>query len=125
MAVNPSGADMKAFLAVDPDQPIVMLNLLRFADGGAARYDEYLAHFQPHAERVGAAVVYFGHGTDPVVAEYGQDWDAVLLVSYPSRRAFSDMVRDPAYQEGTHLRTGALVEAVLQPTVPVITPGPA
>jgi hypothetical protein len=27
-------------------------------------------------------------------------------------------VRDPGYQEGTHLRTEALVEAVLQPTVP-------
>ena len=118
MAVNPTGADMKAFLAADPDQPIVMLNLLRFAPGGAERYDAYLAHFRPHAERVGAHVVYFGHGADPVVAEQGQDWDAVLLVSYPTRRAFSDMVRDPGYQEGTHLRTEALVEAVLQPTVP-------
>ncbi|MCW2719383.1 MAG: hypothetical protein JWR81_3205, partial [Pseudonocardia sp.] len=35
MAVNPTGADMKAFLATDPDEPIVMLNLLRFAEGGA------------------------------------------------------------------------------------------
>lgn len=52
----------------------------------------------------------------PVVAEDGQAWDAVLLVRYPSRRVFSDMVRDPVYQEGTHLRTEALVEAVLQPT---------
>lgn len=118
MAVNPTGADMKAFLAADPDAPIVMLNLLRFAEGGAARYDAYLAHFRPHAEKVGAQVLYFGHGADPIVAEQGQDWDAVLLVSYPSRRAFSDMVRDPGYQEGTHLRTEALVEAVLQPTVP-------
>jgi hypothetical protein len=41
---------------------------------------------------------------------------AVLLVRYPSRRAFSDMVRDPEYQVGTHLRTEALTEAVLQPT---------
>ena len=109
---------MKAFLAVEPDQPIVMLNLLRFAEGGAERYDEYIAHFRPYAAQVGATVVYFGHGGDPIVAEHGQDWDAVLLVSYPSRRAFSDMVRDPGYQEGTHLRTEALVEAVLQPTTP-------
>jgi hypothetical protein len=27
------------------------------------------------------------------------------------------MVRDPAYQAGTHLRSGALVEAVVQPTI--------
>ena len=52
-----------------------------------------------------------------MVAEPGQAWDAVLLVRYPSRKAFSDMVRDPDYQAGTHLRSGALVEAVLQPTV--------
>jgi len=118
MAVNPTGADMKAFLAAGPDQPIVMLNLLRFAEGGAQRYEAYLAHFAPHAEAVGAKVLYYGRGTDPVVAEPGQAWDAVLLVSYPSRRAFSEMVRDPAYQSGTYLRTEALVEAVLQPTVP-------
>ena len=118
MAVNPTGPDMKAFLAEDPDEPVVMLNLLRFAEGGAERYDAYIAHFRTYAAKVGAQVVYFGHGSAPVVAEAGQDWDAVLLVSYPSRRAFSDMVRDPGYQEGTHLRTEALTEAVLQPTVP-------
>lgn len=118
MAVNPTGAGMKAFLAAGPDQPIVMLNLLRFAEGGAQRYDEYVAHFRRFAGKVGAEVLYFGYGTDPIVAEQGQAWDAVLLVSYPSRQAFSDMVRDPGYQEGTHLRTEALVDAVLQPTVP-------
>jgi uncharacterized protein (DUF1330 family) len=118
MAVNPTGADMKEFLADQPEEPVVMLNLLRFAAGGAERYDEYLAHFRPHAERVGAEIVYYGHGTTAIVAEPGQAWDAVLLVSYPSRRAFSRMVRDPGYQAGTHLRTEALTEAVLQPTLP-------
>jgi uncharacterized protein (DUF1330 family) len=117
MAVNPSGAAMKAFLAEDPDQPVVMLNLLRFVEDGVQRYEEYLAHFVPHAEAVGGSVVYYGRGERPLVAEDGQAWDAVLLVSYPSRRAFSDMVRDSAYQAGTHLRTQALVEALLQPTI--------
>lgn len=118
MAVNPTGAGMKAFLAGAPDQPIVMLNLLRFAPDGAERYAEYLLHFRTYAEKVGASVLYYGRGAAPIVAEAGQDWDAVLLVSYPSRQAFSDMVRDPGYQEGTHLRTEALTEAVLQPTTP-------
>lgn len=118
MAVNPTGSDMKAFLAANPDEPVVMLNLLRFAEGGAERYDEYIAHFRTYAQKVGASIVYFGHGGHAVVAEPGQAWDAVLLVSYPSRRAFSEMVRDPGYQEGTHLRTEAVREAVLQPTTP-------
>jgi hypothetical protein len=40
-------------------------------------------------------------------------------VRYPSREAFSRMVADPDYQQFTHFRTEALVEAVLQATVPV------
>jgi hypothetical protein len=39
-------------------------------------------------------------------------------VQYPSRKAFSEMVADPDYQQVTHLRTDSLVEAVLQATVP-------
>jgi uncharacterized protein (DUF1330 family) len=119
MAIDPTGRDMKAFLAEAPDEPITMLNLLRFVDGGAERYAEYLAHFRRASARFGAEVVYYGHGRAPVVAEAGQAWDAVLLVRYPSRKAFSDMVRDPEYQAGTHLRSESLVEAVLQPTVAV------
>jgi uncharacterized protein (DUF1330 family) len=93
-----------------------MLNLLRFREGGQESYEKYLAMFGRYAAEVGAEVLYYGDGNTALVAEQGQDWDAVLLVRYPSRRAFSDMVRNPAYQEGTHLRDEALVEAVLQPT---------
>ena len=118
MAINPTGAGMKAFLEGGPDEPVAMLNLLRFTKGGAAKYEEYLAHFREYAESLGARILYYGHGCDPLVAEQGQDWDAVLLVWYPTRRAFSEMVRHPDYQRGTHLRTESLVEAVLQPTVP-------
>ena len=120
MAVDPRGRDLKHFLERDPDQPVVMLNLLRFRDGGGAgaeAYAAYLRHFRPHAEARGAEVLYYGRGDTALVAEDGQAWDAVLLVRYPSRRSFSDMVRDPTYQAGAHLRSDSLVEAVLQPTV--------
>ncbi|MFH8492032.1 DUF1330 domain-containing protein [Streptomyces longisporoflavus] len=116
MAVDPTGRDLKRFLQEGPDEPVVMLNLLRFDTGGAEGYANYLRHFRPHAEKVGAKILHFGLGGRPLVAGQGQDWDAVLLVSYPSRRAFCDMVRDTDYQQGTHLRTDAVVEAVLQPT---------
>lgn len=117
MAINPTGQGLKSFLEAAPDEPVVMLNLLRFREGGRERYEEYLAHFGVHAREVGGEVLYYGEGAEALVAEDGQAWDAVLLVSYPTRRAFSDMVRNPRYQEGTHLRDDALVEAVLQPTV--------
>jgi uncharacterized protein (DUF1330 family) len=116
MAIDPRGADLKRFLAEDPGGPVVMLNLLRFADGGRASYDEYGRAIRPFLEKVGGEVIYFGESSTVLVAEPGQSWDAVLLVRYPSRAAFSRMVADPHYQKITHLRTRALKEAVLQAT---------
>ncbi|HEU4514822.1 MAG TPA: DUF1330 domain-containing protein [Nocardioidaceae bacterium] len=122
MAINPTGQGLKSFLEAAPDEPVVMLNLLRFREGGRDSYERYLAHFGTFAREVGGEVIYYGEGATALVAEDGQAWDAVLLVSYPTRRAFSDMVRNPRYQEGTQLRDEALVEAVLQPTSPRGTP---
>ncbi len=117
MAVDPRGADLKRYLAEDPGGPVVMLNLLRFKpDGGRERYMQYVEHFNRTAAPYGASTVYLGDGSTAVVAEPGQSWDAVLLVQYPSRQAFTGMIRDPEYQKGTHLRTEALEEAVLQAT---------
>lgn len=120
MAINPRGADLKRFLDEDPGGPVVMLNLLRFVDGGRDSYDEYArAITRTFLPRYGATVVYAGDGSTVLVADPGQDWDMVLLVSYPDRAAFSAMVADEEYQKFTHLRTAALSEAVLQATSPL------
>jgi uncharacterized protein (DUF1330 family) len=119
MAVDPRGADLKRYLAEDPGGPVVMLNLLRFREGGRESYDRYAAALEEtFLPRYGAKVLYAGSGSTSLVAEQGQDWDAVLIVRYPSRAAFSRMVADPAYQQVTRLRTEALSEAVLQATIP-------
>src|ERR687894_3326407 len=119
MAINPRGADLKRSPQEDPGGPVVMLNLLRFAEGGRESYDKYAkALSETFLPRYGAEVLYAGDGGTPLVAEQDQGWDAVLLVRYPSREAFSRMVADPEYQEVTHQRTQALSEAVLQPTTP-------
>jgi uncharacterized protein (DUF1330 family) len=115
MSVDPTGSDLKRFLQQDDGNPIVMLNLLRFMpDGGRESYNQYARAIVPFLERVGGEVVYYGDSAgDPLV---GEGWDAVLLVRYPSRAAFSQMVADPEYQQITHLRTQALDAALLQPT---------
>ncbi len=119
MAVDPRGADLKRLLAEDPGGPVVMLNLLRFAEGGVASYERYARHLrETFLPRYGAEVLYAGTGSTVLAAEDGQSWDAVVIVRYPDRAAFSRMVADPEYQEVTHLRTQALSEAVLQATVP-------
>src|SRR5919107_3302749 len=113
MAIDPRGAALKRYLQEDPGGPVVMLNLLRFADGGREAYARYADALETtFLPRYGAEVLYAGDGSTALVAEAGQDWDAVLLVRYPSRQAFSAMVADPEYQEVTGLRTRELTEAV-------------
>lgn len=96
-----------------------MLNLLRYTEGGRDVYDHYArALATTFLPRYGGEVLCAGDGSTSLVAETGQSWDAVLLVRYPSRDAFTRMVADPEYQEVTGLRSRALTEAVLQATVP-------
>jgi uncharacterized protein (DUF1330 family) len=118
--VDPTGSDLKRFLEDDPGGPVTMLNLLRFKpDGGRESYNKYAKAIIPFLEKVGGEVLYLGDTSTPLVQPpSGNDWDAVLLVTYPSRQAFSQMVADPEYQQITHLRTEALQAAVLQPTTP-------
>ena len=113
--------DLDVLTAEDPGGPVVMLNLLRFRpDGGRERYMEYAeALGQTINARYGLEVDYLGAGGRPLVAEDGQAWDMVVLVRYPSRRAFAEMIRDPEYRSVSHLRSEALLETVLQPTVPL------
>jgi uncharacterized protein (DUF1330 family) len=118
VAVDPTGSDLKRFMDEDPGGPVVMLNLLRFADGGRASYDEYARRIVPFLDELGAELLYGGDCSTALVAPDGHDWDALLVVRYPSRAAFSRMVSNPDYQEITALRTEALDEAVLQATIP-------
>jgi uncharacterized protein (DUF1330 family) len=116
MAIDPTREAFEQFMTSDTTTPVVMLNLLRFADRSG--YEAYLRATAPFLAKVGGEVVYAGLGGDALVAEAGQAWDAVLLVRYPSRAAFAAMVADRDYREVTKLRASALVEAVLQPTTP-------
>ena len=119
MAVDPRGTDLKRYLQEDPGGPVVMLNLLRYAEGGRESYEQYAEALRTtFLPRYGGEILYAGDGSTSLVAETGQDWDAVLLIRYPSREAFSRMVADPDYQQVTALRTRALTEAVLQATTP-------
>ena len=117
MAVDPTGQSLKQFLAEDDGAPIVMLNLLRYAEGGRADYAAYSKKVgEEILPRFGAELVYYGTGSTALVAESGQAWDAVMLVRYPSRQVFAEMLADPEFQSVAQLRTQGLEEAVLQAT---------
>jgi uncharacterized protein (DUF1330 family) len=107
-----------AFAARSGDEaPVVMLNLLRFLpDGGRERYAEYGAAVTPMVEGAGARIVFAG---DPAVALLGdRTWHLVVLVEYPSRSAFLEMIGSERYQAIAHLRTAALERGELHPIDP-------
>lgn len=96
--------------------PVVMLNLLKFNDGGVARYMEYGVAVAPLLAKVGGKLRFQGVAAELVIGD--EAWDLVLLVEYPSRAAFLSMVSSPEYQAIVHLREEALERSVLYATDP-------
>src|SRR4051794_40893176 len=97
--------------------PLVMLNLLAFnPDGGRERYEEYGEAVAPLLVKAGGRIAFAGN---PAAALIGEgSWDLVVLVEYPTRQAFLDMIGSSEYQAIGHLRSEALIRGELHPMDP-------
>lgn len=106
---------LKALASLPPDEPVVMINLLRFRpDGGHERYLQYTREVAPHLQRVGGTVRYAGTTPVNVIGDGERPWwDAILVVEYPTPGAFTDMVRDPEYQKIHEHRAAGLQQGDL------------
>ncbi len=114
--VSLSPVAIDAFLTEDDDSAVVMLNLLRFEpDGGREGYLEYLKMAKPILARFGAKILFGGDGLPVLTTGQAQEWDAVVLVQYPRRSAFKNMVSDPEYQIAFKIGEAAIADIVLQP----------
>ena len=107
--------NLKAFANLPADEPVVMINLLKFNDtGGVDSYRQYGIEVGPHLKRVGGRVVYSGGNPWAVIGDDERPWwDAILVVEYPSPQAFVDMVTDAGYQEIYRYRANALSQGDL------------
>lgn len=98
--------------------PVVMVNLLSFdGEDGRDSYLRYAAAVQPFLDRVGGSVVYAGNAEQTIIG--GSDkpwWDVIVLVRYPSRAKFLQMVLDPSYRAVAEHRTVALQTSALVAT---------
>ncbi len=104
---------MAAFAGRASEGPVYMLNLLEFLpNGGAERYAEYGAAVAPLLERAGGQAIFAGRPAESLIGE--GSWDMMLLVSYPTRQAFLEMVSSPEYREIEHLRSEALARSELR-----------
>jgi uncharacterized protein (DUF1330 family) len=110
---RPNEEAMSAFSERAADGPVFMLNLLEFQpDGGAERYGEYGEAVTPLFARAGGKPIFAGRPAESLIGE--GTWDLMILVSYPTRQAFLEMVSSPEYQAIEHLRTEALVRSELR-----------
>ncbi|MDP3940397.1 MAG: DUF1330 domain-containing protein [Deltaproteobacteria bacterium] len=114
---TPNPEALQAFAARATEGPVVMLNLLKFKpDGGREMYARYGAAVMPLLQKAGGRIVYAGEGTERLIGS--TEWDSVLLVEYPTRQAFLDMVLSETYRAIQHLRDESLERSVLYATDP-------
>lgn len=87
---------------VPAETPIHMLNLLLFQPGGQDRYfGDYVGAFRQLMAKLnidGIAPIWLGNVTAGVAAPDGEQWDAALIVRYPSMAAFRAIVESEAYR---------------------------
>ena len=117
-SVIPTDEVLRA-LASNPDEGIiVMLNLLKFkGEEGAKAYDRYVKNVSKILEARGARIIYSGKATELVVGD--DTWDAIILVEYPSRKVFVEMVNNPEYLKVQVDREQGLERTVLYATSPM------
>jgi uncharacterized protein (DUF1330 family) len=105
-AMSPTDEQLKAFLAL-PDRPVVMVNLLKFKEGGGAvEYSKYGTGIQESLNKVGARLIFAGQAMACLIGN--ADWDAVALMEYPNPRALLDMVQSDEYQKAHAHRASGL-----------------
>lgn len=129
-AIDPTRESLARFVAEVPSgQPVLMLNLLRFREqagygaehsavpcSGREAYAEYSRQVLPLLHGVGGQIFWLGKAHCAVIAPAGEDWDEVLLVKYPNKEAFLQMIQSSAYRAIVHHRTAALADSRLVAT---------
>lgn len=121
-AYQPTGDQFRAFRDDPHDGPIAQVNLLKFRvraeyaadhpqhgvdEPGSAAYQRYVDAFRVAAGEVGGDCLLYGR-TERYFIGQG-DWDAVLVMHFPSRTAFIETLNHPDYAEMHRHRDAGLL----------------
>lgn len=130
---------MERTVAIDPqavldvaaqapkDEPVAMLNLLRFRErteypadsrfencsGRKAYFERYVPATGEISASLGLEILFLGSWIGNVIALPDERWDELLLVRYPSFAVLQQLFNDPRYQEVVVHRTAALEDSRL------------
>jgi uncharacterized protein (DUF1330 family) len=127
--------ELDALGASADDGPVTMLNLVKYRDrstdgngSGRDAYQRYASVAQGLVESRGGRVLWAGVLAEAALNE-GQgdaDWDWALLVYYPDRAAFIDMVTSPEYLAANqHRLAGVEKHLIVSSNTLMLQPFPA
>ena len=99
--------NVKGLQALDPEAPVVMVNLMRFRDrsldGDGSGWDAYLRYSAltvPMIKARGGTLLWTGDAKAVALGEVaGHQWDYLALVYYPTVSAFIDMMTSEDYEQ--------------------------
>lgn len=124
-------SDEKAYAAMQElpvDEPLYMLNMIRYNDlakydegsefaskgwSGSQAYAEYTRHSSPIAQRTGGNVVYAGKPQLTLIGPEYEQWDAIFIVSYPNLNSFLALITHPDYKKHAFHRSAAVADSRL------------
>ncbi|TRD12493.1 DUF1330 domain-containing protein [Erythrobacter insulae] len=126
--IDPSAENFQAFKDLPRNEPIHMLNLLRFREhaeypeghehhgngwSGQRAYREYGKTSGPIFAGVGGTIVWRGSFQTMVTGPDDKDWHDGFVAQYPNSGAFFEMIKNPDYQKAVVNRTAALIDSRL------------
>ncbi len=121
--IDPERDQFEAFKALPRDEPVMMLNFLRFRDKaayedgreatGEEAYAAYGRESGPVFRRVGGKIIWRGKPENMLIGPTDKHWDLVFVARYPTAGAFLEMVTDPDYRIAVKHRQAAVLDSRL------------
>ncbi len=127
MAIYPNKEQIEELLKGPADQPVVMVNLLKFKEradesegdaSGQVAYGRYAEQMRKVVESQGGRFIWAGRVDSKVIGEDGDpEFDVVALVEYPSRQKFLEIVGSQKVREiGEHRSAGLEMQWLIATT---------
>ena len=116
--IDPNREQFEQFKSLPRDEPVMMLNLVKFRseatypDGevitGAEAYARYGKASAPVFEKVGGSIIWRGKPENVLIGPSDEQWHAAFIARYPTAAAFLAMVTDEVYREAVKHRQAAV-----------------
>ncbi|HNY65981.1 MAG TPA: DUF1330 domain-containing protein [Deltaproteobacteria bacterium] len=126
--INPTGEQLGLLRKSSKQGPFVMVNLLKFksegrrsGETGRESYERYTGLVEALLRKAGGRLLWLGSVDQVFIGLDSDGFDHVMLVEYPSRQAFLQMVSSPEYLEANQDREAGLERTVLLAADPLFS----